>query len=301
MKVFSGNSNKKLALKIVGKLRLQLSPVEIFVFPDLEKRIRIKEKVLNEDCVIIQTASTPPDENYMELFIMIDALKRSGARSVKAVIPYLGYQRQDHIFRDGEAVSLEVIAEILTKVGMTELYSFDLHSPKIPEIFTVPVHHLSALPLFAEKIKKDFINQQSVLVSPDMGGIRRIKEISDLLDNLPFATITKNRDLANGDINDSGIEGDVRGKIAIIVDDMISTGKTMVEASELLIDSGATKVYIFATHPVFARDANKLLQNSKIESVVVTDTIDVPSYNLFPKLEIVSVSGLAANALKTQV
>jgi ribose-phosphate pyrophosphokinase len=297
MKVFSGNSNKKLALKIAGKLKLQLSPVEIFVFPDLEKRIRIKEKVLNEDCVVIQTASTPPDENYMELFIMIDALKRSGARSVKAVIPYLGYQRQDHIFRDGEAVSLEVIAEILTKVGMTELYSFDLHSPKIPEIFSVPVHHLSALSIFAEKIKKDFINQPFVLVSPDMGGVRRIKEISQILGQLHFATIIKNRDLENGEINDSGLEGDVRGKIAIIVDDMISTGKTMVEGSELLIENGATKVYVFATHPVFARDADKLLQNSKIVRVVVSDTIDVPSYNLFPKLEIISISGLAAKAI----
>lgn len=298
MKIFSGNSNKKLASKIAKNLNLELSPVEIFVFPDLEKRIRIKEEVVGEDCVVIQSASIPPDENYMELFIMIDALKRSGAKSVKAVIPYLGYQRQDHVFRDGEAVSLEVIANILTAVGMTELFSFDLHSPKIPDIFSVPVHHLSALPLFTQKIKEEFKGKEIVLVSPDMGGIRRIKEVSEGLGNVPYATIVKNRDLSSGEISDSGLDGDVRNKIAIIIDDMISTGKTTVEAAELLIEKGATKVFAYATHPVFARDSGKLLQHSKIERVVVTDTIDVPSYSLFPKLEIVSVSDIAAKALK---
>jgi len=301
MKIFSGNSNKKLASKIAKILHTQLSPVEIFVFPDLEKRIRIQEKVLGEDCVVVQSASTPPDENYMELFIMIDALKRSGAKTIKAVIPYLGYQRQDHIFRDVEAVSLEVIAGILERVGMTELFSFDFHSPKIPDIFSVPVHHLSALPKFGEKIKKDFDLSRIVLVSPDMGGIRRIKEISEFLGNIPYATITKNRNLASGEINDSGLEGDVRGKIAVIVDDMISTGKTMVEAAEILIANGGIKVFVYSTHPVFARDASKLLQHSKIERVVVSDTIDVPRYNLFPKLEIVSIAETAAKALKSSL
>jgi ribose-phosphate pyrophosphokinase len=299
MSIFSGSASKKLAEKIAKDLSLELSPVEIFVFPDGEKRIRIKENVVGKDCIIIQSASTPPDENYMELFIMIDALKRSGAKSIRTVIPYLGYQRQDHIFRDGEAVSLEVIAEILTRVGMTELFSFDLHSPKIPEIFSVPVHHLSALPTFADKIKNEFDLGKIVLVSPDMGGIRRIKEVMEMLGNIPFATIEKNRNLASGEINDSGLDGDVRGKVAVIVDDMISTGQTLVEAAELLIENGAVKVFTFATHAVFAKDADKLLQHSKIERVVVSDTIDVPAFKLFPKLEIISIAGVAANALKS--
>lgn len=298
MSIFSGSASKELAEKIAKSLSLKLSPVEIFVFPDGEKRIRIKENVLDKDCVIVQSASIPPDENYMELFIMIDALKRSGAKSIKAVIPYLGYQRQDHIFRDGEAVSLEVIAEILTKVGMTELFSFDLHSPKIPDIFSVPVHHLSALPIFAEKIRKEFDLKDIVLVSPDMGGIRRIKMISEMLGNIPFAAIEKNRDLSTGEITDDGLNGDVKGKIAIIVDDMISTGQTMVEAAELLIEEGASRVFVFATHAVFAKDAGKLLQHSRIERVVVSDTIDVPAYNQFPKLEVLSISETAATALK---
>jgi ribose-phosphate pyrophosphokinase len=299
MLIFSGSSNKPLAQKIANHLDKKISPVEIFVFPDGEKRIRIKEKVLDEDCVIVQSASIPPDENYMELFIMIDALKRSGAKSVKAVIPYLGYQRQDHIFRDGEAVSLEVIAEILTRVGMTELFSFDLHSPKIPEIFSVPVHHLSALPTFAEEIKKDFNLNEIVLVSPDMGGIRRIRQVSEMLGNIPFATIEKNRDLTNGEINNSGLTGDVRGKVAVIVDDMISTGITMVEAANLLIENGAVKVFAFATHAILARYAEKILQKSKIEKVVVSNAVEVPAYKLFPKLQILSIAEIAAKALKS--
>jgi ribose-phosphate pyrophosphokinase len=299
MLIFSGSSNKPLAQKIANHLDKKISPVEIFVFPDGEKRIRIKEKVLDEDCVVVQSASIPPDENYMELFIMIDALKRSGAKSVKAVIPYLGYQRQDHIFRDGEAVSLEVIAEILTRVGMTELFSFDLHSPKIPEIFSVPVHQLSALPTFAEEIKKDFNLNEIVLVSPDMGGIRRIRQVSEMLGNIPFATVEKNRDLANGEINDSGLTGDVRGKVAVIVDDMISTGITMVEAANLLIENGAVKVFAFATHAILARYAEKILQKSKIEKVVVSNTVEVPAYKLFPKLQILSIAEIAAKALKS--
>lgn len=298
MKIFSGNSNKPLAEKIVRHLNLSLSPVEIFIFPDGEKRIRIKEKVVDEDCVIIQSASIPPDENYMEVFIMIDALKRSGAKSVKVLIPYLGYQRQDHVFRDGEAVSLEVIAEILTRVGMTELFSFDLHSPKIPEIFTVPVHHLSALPLFAVKIKEEFNLNEIVLVSPDMGGIRRVKEVSEMLGNIPYATVEKNRDLASGKINDSGLTGEIRGKTAVIIDDMISTGITMVDATNLLIENGAVKVFAFATHGIFAKFADKILQKSRIERVVVSDTIDVPAFSRFPKLEIISISKTAAKALK---
>ena len=298
MRIFAGSSSKNLARKISGKLKMDLSPVEIFVFPDGEKRIRIKNKVLGEDCVVIQSAGIPTDENYMELFIMIDALKRSGARSVKTIIPYLGYQRQDHIFREGEAVSLEVIAEILTSVGMTELFSFDFHSPKIPEIFKVPVHHLSALPLFSEKIKE--LGKNTILVAPDLGGIRRVKQVSEMLGNIPFATIEKNRDLSSGEISNSGLNGDVRGKIAVIIDDMISTGITTVDATNLLIEEGAEKVFAFATHGVFARYADKLLQKSKIEKVVVSDTIEIPPYKIFPKLEIISVAEMSAKALSSK-
>ncbi len=298
MKIFSGNSNKPLAEKIAKHLSLKLSPLEIFVFPDKEKRIRVEEKVLDKDCVIIQSTGEPADINYMELFLIIDALKRSGAKSIKALIPYFGYQRQDHIFRDGEGVSLEVIAKILEAVGTTEVFSFDLHTPKIPEIFNIPVKHLSALSVFADKIKRDCEVENIVLVSPDMGGIRRIKEISEILGSLPFATIVKDRNLETGDIKDSGLEGEVKGKIAIIVDDMISTGNTIADAASLLLEKGATKVFAYATHAVFSKEAKNVLEESKIEKIYVTDTLEIPKEMEFEKLEILSISDIAAKALK---
>ena len=299
MKIFSGSSSKLLSGAIVKHLGIDLSPIEIFVFPDGEKRIRIGEKVLGQDAVVIESTGMPSDQNYMELFLIIDALKRSGAASIKVIVPYLGYQRQDHIFRDGEGVSLDVVTKILEQLGTSELFSFDLHSAKIPEIFTIPAHNLSALSLFAEKIKKDFNHAEIILVSPDMGGIRRIKEISEMLDNLPYVTINKNRDLDTGDIKDSQLNGDVRGKTALIIDDIISTGATIVEGANLLLENGATRVFAFATHGVLAGDASSILEKSKIERIIITDTIEVSKENQFPKLQILSIAQIAAKALKT--
>ena len=175
--------------------------------------------------------SPEPDKNYMELFFIVDALKRSGANKITAVVPYLGYQRQDHVFRNGEAVSLEVIATLLKWGGVDEIMAFDLHSIKIPEIFKIKLTHLSALPIFAEQIKK--IGSNVVLISPDMGGIRRIKILAELLNKMPYAVIKKDRNLATGKVTMSGIDGEVKEN-TIIVDDMISTGSTIVPAANLL-------------------------------------------------------------------
>jgi ribose-phosphate pyrophosphokinase len=298
MKIFSGTSNKPLAEKTARILGGKLNNLEIFVFPDGEKRVRVVEKVVDEKVVIVQSTSTPADQNYMELFFIVDALKRSGAAEITAVVPYLGYERQDHVFRDGEAVSLEVIAETLQRVGVDKLIAFDLHSVKVPELFTIPVLHLSALDLFAQKIKEQGLGKNSVLVSPDMGGIRRIKMLSENLDKLPYATVEKNRDLATGDIKDMSMEGDVNGKTAIIVDDMISTGRTITAAEKILLANGASDIFVFATHAVFSANAMQLLSNSKAEKIYVTDSIDLPKENHFDKLEIISVSQVIAEGLK---
>lgn len=299
MKIFSGSSNKPLAQNSARDLGVEISPLEIFVFPDGERRIRVVDIVVDEKTVVFQSTSTPPDQNYMELFFIVDALKRSGASMVTAVIPYLGYERQDHIFRDGEAVSLEVIVQALQRVGVDKLVAFDLHSIKVPELFTIPVLHLSALDLFAQKIKELGLTENSVLVSPDMGGIRRIKMLSESLDNMPYATIEKNRDLETGDIGDSSMEGDVSGKTAIIVDDMISTGRTIIAAEKILLENGAKNIFIFATHAVFSGNATALLRNSKAERIYVTDTIFIPKEKYFDKLEILSVSHVIAEGLKS--
>jgi ribose-phosphate pyrophosphokinase len=299
MKIFSGSSNKPLAEKIAKSLNTELSPLEVFIFPDGERRIRAEEKVVGEQTAVVQSANTPADTNYMELFFIADALKRSGASSVAAVVPYLGYQRQDHVFRDGEAVSLEVIVETLEAVGVSRIITIDLHSIKIPELFRIPIIHLSAIEIFAEKIKE--ISQNDfVLVSPDMGGIRRIKQLSELLGNAPFATIEKNRDLETGSVSADKIEGeDINGKDVFIVDDMISTGKTIAIACDLLEKRGAKNIYVFATHAVFSDEASEILGNSKAKEIFVTDSVFIPKEKHFPKLKILSVDNLIAGNLKS--
>lgn len=305
MRVFSGSSNKPLAEKVAKQLNTNLSPLEIFIFPDGERRIRAIDKVVGQDTVVVQSTSPNPDVAYMELFFIVDALKRSGARSVTAVVPYLGYQRQDHVFRDGEAVSLEVIIETLESVGMDKLITFDLHSIKIPELFKIPIAHLSALSIFAEKIKELYpdYKKDSVLVSPDMGGIRRIKILSEMLSNMPFISIVKDRDLVTGNIESNKIDTNLPDfkkevKRAIIVDDMISTGRTIDAAVDLLIEQGIEESVVFATHPVFSNDAINILENSKVSKVFVTDAIEVPRGKTFPKLEILSIASEIAKNLR---
>lgn len=261
MKIFSGTANKPLAEKIAKILGVQLSGLEVFVFPDKEKRVRILDGVIGEDVVLVQPTSSPTDENYMQLFFMIDAVKRSGAKSITAVIPYFGYQRQDHMFREGEAVSVKVVAQILEKLGVNKVIALELHSVKIEQAFSVPVKHLSALSIFAKFIKENIGQESATLVSPDMGGIRRIKILSEMLNNMPFAIIEKNRDLETGAIAASKIEGPV-GKTAVIVDDMISSGGTIEVASKVLKENGAEEIYVFVTHPVSPK---KLLKFYKMQ------------------------------------
>src|SRR5260221_2633468 len=231
MKLFSGSANKALTEAVAKELNKPLSLMDVHVFPDGERRIRVHDNVVGKRAAVIQSASTPVDTNYMELFFIVDALKRSGAEFVTAVVPYFGYQRQDHVFRDGEAVSLEVMIKMLQSVEVDKVISFDMHSIRIPDLFHIPVTHLSALPVFAQKIQDKFSDlSDTILVSPDDGGIARVKKLSELLGNMPYAVIGKNRDLVTGAITSEGIEsGNVKGKKrALIIDDMISSGGTMM-------------------------------------------------------------------------
>ncbi len=303
MKVFSGTANKELAERIAKELGIALSEFEIFVFPDGERRVQVRERVVEEDCIIIQPTSPPVDQNYMELFFMIDSLKRSGARKVTVVSPYLGYQRQDHVFRDGEAVSLEVIRSTLESTGLNKIVVFDLHTIKTPEIFTIDFVHLSALELFAKTIAAEHLNtSSSLLISPDMGGIRRIEILSKLLHNMPYATINKNRDLNSGKVEANELvnfQDNASYTSALIVDDMISSGKTIVAAVDLLRTKGISNIYVFATHPVFSDEAKELLGSSHAKKIFVTDGIYVPVNKRFPTLHILSLAPLIAKELSS--
>lgn len=302
MKIFSGTSNKPLAERIAKALDHDLSELEIHIFPDGEKRIRILEPVLGQHTIVVQSTSTPADKNYMELFFIVDALKRSGAKSVTAIVPYLGYQRQDHIFRDGEGVSLEVVRRTLEAVGVNRLIGFDFHTVRVPDLFKIPVSHLSGLPLFAERIKKEgWTDKDTTLIAPDKGGIRRIKILSDLLNGMPYGSIEKNRDLATGEVTaeEIDIEGGVLKKRALIVDDMISSGGTIVTGINLLLRKGVGEIYVFATHPVFSDAAPEVLQKSAAKKVFVTDSIFVPEKKQFNKLHVLSIAKMVAKEIKT--
>ncbi len=300
MLIFSGTSNPALAKKIAEKLDTKLSSLEIFKFPDKEVRIRVLENVLDKHTIVVQSTGVHPNHYYMQLFFILDALKRSGGSEVTLVIPYLGYQRQDHIFRSGEAVSLEVIVNLIKAMKVDRVISFDLHAPRIAEFFInkrIKMDHLSALPVFAKEIEKMDL-KNVVLVSPDMGGIRRIKILADLLDNkVPCISIEKNRDLNTGEIESTKINGEVK-KIAVIVDDVISTGKTLIAAADLLKKNGVEEVYVMATHGIFAGEAPVALQNSIIKRVTIADTLEIRTKRKFEKLHIVSVSPLISEALK---
>ncbi len=305
MKVFSGTSNRPLAGRIAKALNLSLSPLEIHTFPDGEKRIRILDSVVNQHTIIVQSTSTPADQLYMELFFIVDALKRNGAKSVTAVIPYLGYQRQDHLFREGEAVSLDVVIRTLEAVGVNRIIGFDFHTIRVPELFRIPVSHLSSLSLFAQKIQAlNFLGENTVLIAPDMGGIRRIKQLSEMLPGMSYAVIVKNRNLETGETSASEIQGPDGKEIelpkrALIVDDMISSGGTIITATNLLLKKGVTDVYVFATHPVFSDAASEVLQTSAAKKVFVTDSIEVLKEKNFRKLSVLSIVKMIAKEIKT--
>lgn len=293
MKIFSGSANKLLAQKIAESLNKSLSPIEIFVFPDGERRVRLEEEVVDQDVVIIQPTTPPVDESYMELFFLIDGAKRSGAKSVTVVIPYLGYQRQDYVFRSGEAVSFQVIVSILENLGVDKVIACDLHTIKIPEFFNVPFVHISALQLFADKIEEfGFGKDDTILVTPDMGGIRRIKIISEMLDGMPYVMVEKNRDLTTGSVEVTAFHGEVTVKKAVIVDDMISSGRTIVNAAKILKEKGIEEMLVFATHPIFSDEASQILQSAPVEKIYVTDTVLIPDKKRFAKLAVLSVAPL---------
>lgn len=297
MKLFAGSASKGLAEEVARLVSVTLSKVEHHIFPDGEQRIQLLEDVVDQDVVIIQSTGMPTDKNYVELFLLLDAATRNGAKTVTAVIPYIGYSRQDHIFRTGEARSLEVMVNSIEVNGATRIIGFDFHSIKTPELFTCPVTHLSALPLFASTIKQHgWIDNETVLVSPDMGGLRRLSQLSEMLGGMATASVEKNRDLTTGNIDASGVHGKVK-KRCLIVDDMISSGRTIVQAAEVLSSNGAEEIYVFATHAVFSEDASKILQESVIKKVFVTDTITVPEGKRFEKLEILSVADFIGHTL----
>ncbi len=296
IKIFSGSAHPDLSRQIVKKIGRGLSNLESTLFPDGEWSIWIDEYVNNTQSFIIQPTSPPVNDNLIELCLIADALRREGARRITAVVPYFGYARQERRTRPGEPISANVAADLLVSSGVTKIITIDVHSETIGGFFNVPLLHLSALEVLADKVKNMKL-KDPVVVSPDVGGVRRARNLAYYLD-YPIAVVEKRRFVEKRDKTEVlAMGGEVSGKSAIIVDDLISTGGTIIENVKILKKAGVKKVVICATHPVFVGKFKENLSQDIIDKVIVTDTMPVAKDKRFKNLEIVSCAKLLADAV----
>lgn len=296
MKILSGSSNRPFAQAVAEKLGLTLTNVEISTFANGELRVWIKEPVKGENIILVQSFSHPTDEYIIECLLLIDALERMGARHVNVVIPWMGYSLQDKVFRDGEPIAAKVVANLISKTYVKRAFLLDLHNSSTPGFFEIPTEHLSALNVFAEYAEQNFDLSNFVIASPDFGGLKRARVFAERLD-LDLINIDKHRNLHTGKVEAMGVSGEVEGKSVIIFDDLINSGSTVVSAAEILKQEGAKEVHFFATHGPLVPTAYHILEESLIDSVVVTNSINHHGHS--GKVKTLDVSGLFANELAT--
>ena len=297
MKILSGTSNPKLSKEISKLLKLKLVNTNIKRFSDGEIYIEINENIRGNSVFVIQSTSNPANDNLMELLLCIDALRRSSAKNITAVIPYYGYARQDRKVVPRTSISAKVVANLITNAGASRVVTVDLHAGQIQGFFDMPVDNLFTTPLFARYIKRKLKNKKLICVSPDVGGVQRTRGLATKI-KADLAIIDKRRPKP-GKSQVMNIIGDVKGKTCIIVDDIIDSGGTIVNAVDALKKSGATEVYVFITHAVLSGDATNKIKKSKIKKLIITDTIDnsqkIKNNN---KIEVLSISSLMAEAIK---
>ena len=296
LKLIAGNSNIKLAESVAKSLGIKLTESETSKFKDGEISIKINESIRGKDIFIIQPTSSPTNDNIMELLIMIDACRRASAGYINAVIPYYGYARQDRKTRGREPITAKLVANLLTVAGADRVITMDLHAGQIQGYFDIPVDHLTAVPTLANYFK-DFVNpEEYIVVSPDLGGVTRARNFANEL-NLPIAIIEKRRPRPN--VSEvMNIIGEIEGKNAILVDDIIDTAGTICNAAIALKKSGAKNVYGCATHGVLSGPAVERLENSVMEKFIITDTIDFKDADKCKKIDVVSVAPILADAIK---
>ncbi|MES3039186.1 MAG: ribose-phosphate pyrophosphokinase [Bdellovibrionota bacterium] len=298
LKIFSGNSNPELAREVAHAAGVELGFSQLNTFADGEIQCEIHESVRGEDIYVIQSTCPPVNQSYMELFIMLDALKRASAAHITAVIPYYGYARQDRKVAPRAPISAKCMADLLSTAGAQRVVAVDLHAAQIQGFFNVPVDHLFAIPTlaraWAEKVGK---GSDFVAVSPDAGGVERTRAFAKRID-ASLAIIDKRRSGPN-EAKAFHLIGDVKGKTAVIVDDMIDTAGTLTQAVDSLYQNGAKKVFAVATHPVLSGPAVKRLTESNLEKIWVSNTIPLSSAaKECGKIEVVSMGPVLAEAIK---
>jgi ribose-phosphate pyrophosphokinase len=296
IQILTGNANKELAEKVSKYIGIPLTDTTVTTFSDGELMVQINENVRGFDVFVIQPTCTPVNKNIMELLLMIDALKRASASRITAVIPYYGYARQDRKVQPRVPISSKLVADLLTAAGTNRILTIDLHAAQIQGFFNIPVDHLYAAPVLYDYVKKcEF--KDLVIVSPDAGGVERARAFARRL-NASLAIIDKRREAANVS-KVMHVIGDVRGKDAIILDDMIDTAGTTTQAAEALMENGARKVMAACSHAVLSGPAIDRINASPLDLVITTDTIPMEeNCNRCSKLKVLTVSALLGEAIK---
>jgi ribose-phosphate pyrophosphokinase len=297
MKILSGNSNQPLAEKVASLLGLSLVKSSLRTFTDKEICIEILEDLADEDVLLIQSTSSPVNDNLMELFIMLNAVKQCSPKSITAVIPYYGYSRQDRLITPYSSIGAEVTAQLFMSAGIHKIITVDIHSHRLEKFFNIPLQNVSVIPLFAEDITTSNPCQKRVIVSPDQGGIQRAQNLADAL-KTESVFIHKHR-AKNGAVTISAIEGSVKDQDCIIIDDIVDTATTLCKASEALIKAGATSVRAYVTHGIFSTDSIEQINGSPLIELVLTDSV-LPTSALLAcqKIRYLSSAPLLAKAIK---
>lgn len=294
LKVFSLNSNPDLSKQIAEHIGIQLGKCIVSSFSDGEIQISIEESIRGSEVYVIQSTCDPVNQHLMELLIMIDALKRASAKTINVVIPYYGYARQDRKARSREPITAKLVANLLETAGASRILTMDLHAPQIQGFFDIPVDQLLSVPILAEYFLSKKL-EDIVIVSPDHGGVTRARKMADRL-KAPIAIIDKRRPRPN--VSEvMNIIGDIQGKTAIIIDDIIDTAGTITLAANVLVERGAKKVYACCTHPVLSGPAIDRVQASAISELVVTNTIPLPEQKKIGKIVQLSVAPLVGEAI----
>ena len=297
VKIFSGTSNRSLAEKISKQIGIPLGDAELVRFKDGEIYAKINETVRGCTIFVIQSTSEPVNESLMELLIFIDALKRASASKIVVVIPYYGYARQDRKASPREPITAKLVANLLTSAGANRVMTMDLHAQQIQGFFDIPVDHMQALPILAKYfIEKGLCGDDVVVVSPDVGGVKRARSLASWLD-CKIAIIDKRRPKPNMS-EVMNLIGEVEGKTAIFIDDMIDTGGTITNGAQAIINRGAKEAYACCTHAVFSGPAIERLEASPLKEVVVSDSIQLPEHKKIDKVKVLSADKLFSEGIK---
>lgn len=297
LKLFALSSNQELAAKVADKMGIELGKSSVREFSDGEIQVNIEESIRGHHVFILQSTSSPVNDNLMEILIMVDALKRASAETVSVVMPYYGYARQDRKARSREPITSKLVANMLEVAGVDRLLTVDLHASQIQGFFDIPVDHLMGAPLIADYFDRAGLTGDDVVVSPDHGGVTRARKLAQCL-KTPIAIIDKRRSVDKMNTSEvMNIIGNVEGKTCILIDDMIDTAGTICHAADALAEAGATHVYASCTHPVLSGPALDNIQKSAIEKLVVLDTIYLPEERLIDKIEQISIADLISEAI----